>query len=207
MRIRRFQVDSSVKEYVLEQISAESGGFSAIAKLALRNLDLSKGHSFIILPDYLEPDRLSEFRFESSEVIDRSCSISLMAKIVKSFISNPRARVLLQDYYRNRSDPGWDHDEYKSWIVTHNDEIYWGLHGADLQEDELEGLISGASYWPFCAFFSLSSAFEPKTALADADLEEIVGGLVGIAVDAFDADSFVIWWREDLCPFPMSPIS
>ena len=57
---------------------------------------------------------------------------------------------------------------------------------------------------PYSAFFYTSNTSnDAPLNLIDDDLKRIALETVGIAVDAFDADSFLVWWREDLYPFPI----
>ena len=65
-------------------------------------------------------------------------------------------------------------------------------------------MIYGSLY-PYSAFFHTSTTnSDAPPNLAYDDLKRIALEVVGIAIDAFDADSFVVWWREDLYPFPLS---
>jgi hypothetical protein len=169
--------------------------------MVLKHHDFMRGSFFVVAPDSVDIDELSEFKWEISGV-DRRAAIHLLGKMTKAFISNPRASVLLQDFWHRPSDPVWEQFEHKDRAIAYKSEIYWGLQGSEIPDREIEELISHPSYWPFSAFFDISSSIEPKKVLTDADLEDLVSDLVGVAVDAFDANSFVIWWREDLGPFP-----
>jgi hypothetical protein len=74
---------------------------------------------------------------------------------------------------------------------------------ANLSDDEMGDLINYGSFWPFSAFFYVNGLSPTKSELNDADLQLIVNRLVGVAVGAFDDRSYLVWWRDDLWPFPL----
>ncbi len=132
----------------------------------------------------------------------------VLARLIKSFIQDPICAVLLQETQMNASDlPGF---EYATLATLYGDEIYWNVTGrelANVPDDEMLRIVWGASFYPFSAFFYGKKSESDKATLAYGDLEEIVNALVAVAVGAFDADSFLVWWRDDSRrPFPL-PIS
>ena len=87
-------------------------------------------------------------------------------------------------------------------MVTYGDEVYWRIAGAGLSEDDILNLLGAPVLpYPLCVFLHLANSADTKSELADPDLAEIVSRLVGVAVGAFDTDSFLLWWRDDLVPF------
>jgi hypothetical protein len=77
------------------------------------------------------------------------------------------------------------------------------MSGSELSQDDILGLLyEPVLPYPSSAFFYIAGISERKTQLKDSDLEHVVNTLVGVAVRAFDTESFLIWWREDLRPFP-----
>jgi hypothetical protein len=170
---------------------------------------VQKKHNFLIgnfliaAPDSVDVDQLSEFGNEIRGV-DHSAAIRLLAGVVKRFISNRNGTVLLQDFVNHVSDPHWEEYKFKDRATTYNSEVYWELKGRDAPESEIEELISDWSvYFPVSAFFGVSRSSERKKRLTEPDLEDLADNLIGVAVDVFDGDSFLIWWREDLQPFPL----
>jgi hypothetical protein len=76
------------------------------------------------------------------------------------------------------------------------------IAGAGLSEDDIMNLLGAPVLpYPLCVFLHLANSADAKSELNDPDLAEIVGRLVGVAVAAFDTDSFLLWWRDDLVPF------
>ena len=199
MNIRKFKTGILPRHHLVGQVSS---GLSTVATLALKYHDFVRGNFYVAAPEAIKIDQLSEFRSELFDA-DRSAAIQLHGKTIRDFISDPRASVVLQDFWHRLSDPVWEQLENKNRAIAYDGEIYWALQGSEIPDREIEELISGASYWPFCAFFYISSSSEPKKVLTNEDLQNLVQNLVGIAVDAFDANSFVIWWRDDLRPFPI----
>jgi hypothetical protein len=66
-----------------------------------------------------------------------------------------------------------------------------------------QGMIYGSPN-PYSAFFHTSSTnSDAPPNLTYDDLKRIALEIVGVAVDAFDADSFIVGWPEDLYPFPL----
>jgi hypothetical protein len=78
-----------------------------------------------------------------------------------------------------------------------------GLNDPQLDENQMELLLWG-SFYPDSAFFS-TSPVGPKKYERTYGRKNHGGDykLVGIAVDGFDAGSYIIWWREELTPFPL----
>jgi hypothetical protein len=113
-------------------------------------------------------------------------------------VQNAENRVLIQDYWQRRSDPHRAKDD--PLRVSYDEEPYWELHGSNISEAKIEECIGDASYWPWLLYFCKSRAGESKS-INDEDLEELAAHLVGVGVRALH-DSYVIWWRTDLEPFP-----
>jgi len=89
-------------------------------------------------------------------------------------------------------------------MVVYGEEVYWKLK-EPVKESEFESVMDRGSFWPYSAFFcaSLTNKETPSN-LSQYDLRQIASEVIGVAVDAFDAESFVLWWREDLHPFPLA---
>ncbi len=131
-----------------------------------------------------------------------------VARVIKSFLSDPDSVVLMQETQLQIADRFSTLVSYKDvqWnlLVSYKDELYWAVAGpelATLSDEQMFTLLKSPSTNPFSAFFYLGTVPPSKT-LTDGDLDQILTRLVGIAVDALDFESFLLWWREDLRPFP-----
>jgi hypothetical protein len=204
MKLQKFNDDSHARAYLLGKLSF---GYKVVAALIGKVPNLAAGTLSVILPDSVKADEILEFRWELPEA-DHTAAIGVLAELVKRFISNSGRTVLLHDHTNAPSDPGWETYKFAKRAVLYNNELCWELKGTDISPAEITELLSDwSSYSPVSAFFCASSPSEQKNDLTTADMTLLADNLVGVTVDAFDADSFVIWWREDLCPFPMSQIS
>ncbi|HEY6418988.1 MAG TPA: hypothetical protein VIX59_08295 [Candidatus Binataceae bacterium] len=199
MKIQKLRDVSRARDYVMGHIPF---GFKVVARLTQNRSNFERGSFFVISPDTVDAESLANLGW-SIPMVDRSVAIQLLGKVVKGFISNENNAVLLHDFASAVSDPGWDEYKYKDRATTYQGEICWVLKGPDTSDHEIEELISDwSSYFPVSGFFSAASAPERKKVLTDADLEELARNLIGVVVDIFDGDSFALWWREDLRPFP-----
>ena len=88
-------------------------------------------------------------------------------------------------------------------MTTYNDELYWVISGTDLLESDILALLGQPILpYPSSAFFYAVESQNQKSHFKESDLEHVANSLLGVAVRAFDTRSFLIWWREDLRPFP-----
>lgn len=199
MKVQKLLDGSQARKYLLYRLSP---GYQVATKLLQKRGDFALGSFFVVVPDSVDADQLSDFGSEIPGV-DPSDATQILSKIVKRFTRNPNCTVLLHDFVNSASDPGWKEYEYKDRATFYNDELCWELKGPDSPQSEIEELISHwSAYFPVSAFLCASSLSGRKEHLADADLEDMANNLIAVAVDIFDGDSFAIWWREDLIPFP-----
>ncbi len=199
MKVQKVRDGANARKYLLHQLSP---GYEILTKLPKKIGDFALGSFFVILPDSVDANQLSDF---GSEIpgLDWSVTTQLLGKIVKRFTRNPNCTVLLDDHTHSVSDPGWEEYKYKDRATFYDNELCWELKGPDSPQNEIDDLIwDWLSFFPVSAFFCVSSSSERKKHLTDADVEDLAENLIGVAVDAFDGNSFVIWWREDLIPFP-----
>ena len=132
---------------------------------------------------------------------------AIFARLIKSYIRHDRCGVILQDTETSVNYPYFAKLQYKRLAKTFDEEVYWSVAEtklADLSDDEMGTVINYASFWPFSGFFYTDVPLE-KSALTNADFQSIMRQLVGIAVGAFDDRSYLVWWRDDLLPFPGQP--
>jgi len=200
MKVQKLRNGSHARKYMLYRLSHS---YEIAAKLLQKTGDFALGSFFVVVPDCVEADQLSDFGSEIPGV-DSSVATQILGKIAGRFIRNPNRTVLLHDFIHSISDPGWDEYKYKDRATFYVDELCWELKGPDTSKDEIEELIlDWSSSFPVFAFFCVSPSTDRKTHLADIDLEYMANNLIAVVLDAFDGNSFVIWWREDLLPFPI----
>jgi hypothetical protein len=204
MHVRKI-ADSGVPiEYLLHRISPD---LNALAGQVWKKHHFTEGNFFVVAPDSVDVDRLLKFEIWIPDV-DHSAAVQLLAKVIKEFTTSLNCTALLYDFINRVSDPDWEEYKFKDLATTYNSEVYWELKGPDTSEDEVEELISDwSSYFPVSAFFCGSPSPDRKKSLTERDFEYLANNLIGVAVDAFDGDSFLIWWREDLQPFPTIEIA
>lgn len=197
MNVRKIGDGTFARKYLRDCLSHE---WSTLTSLAYKKYSFANGAFFIIAPDSADVDQLTAFGSEIRDV-DHSDAVRLFASIVKRFIDNRNCTVLLRDFRSRPSDPDWEEYEFKDRAAIYNDEVYWEARGPDTSQDEVERLVSDwCSYFPVRAFFCVSQSSERKNCLAEIDFENLADNLVGVAVDTFDGDSLLIWWRDDLQP-------
>jgi hypothetical protein len=188
----------------LVHLEKELAEGSSLAKLVLRKTNFAEGKFFAGIPDRVDQSQL-DF---SSSIGGLGREPWVFANAIKSFIDGPHHYVLLEDTIPMHSDPSQEDGPYRARMTIHGQEKFWNLSGPGLSEDDVFGLLGMPILpYPSFAFFYLGETSEPRSQLRDSDLELIVNTLVGVAVRAFDTQSFLIWWREDLQPFPRAETS
>lgn len=198
MAIQEIRHPSLAQEYMVDELSAGT----TLAGLVLKGTDFSRGSFRVAMPTTVRQDKVLDFR--QSLRLDRDEEMTL-ARIIKYFIRDPKAAVLLQDTQKSISDPGLAHLKNKELMIPFEAEYYWTIAGRGLSEisdTKMLEIVYSASYYPFSAFFYFDDVTIGRQSLEHDDLTHVVTNLVGIAVGAFDDRSFLIWWRDDLCLFP-----
>jgi hypothetical protein len=153
------------------------------------------------MPDTV--DQTQAFDFKSAILGMHGDEEMMVARLTKSFISDPNCGVLVQDTQLQKSDGLLTQNE-ENLVVSYKGELYWKVAGPDLahvSDEQIVSLLKNPSTNPFSAFFYVGTRRVSKT-LTYGDLERIVIELVGVAVDALDFESLLLWWRDDLRQFP-----
>ena len=191
-------------EYVKDQLSRGT----TLSRWVQRSVDLSRGTIRIAMPEGTEVTQALDFRFHTFPL--GQSGERDFARLVRSFIGDPKNAILLQDTELSISDPEFATNlPYPSLAVSvsYQKEVYWAVSGGELAQfpdDKMLDVINQASFWPFSAFFYINGISKTKGELEDSDLQLIVKHLVGVAVGAFDDRSYLVWWRDDLRPFPLA---
>jgi hypothetical protein len=171
---------------------------TTLAKLVLDRIDFSQGRYFAWTPSTTDQTKISDFRW--SVRLSPDAEQRDFARFVKAFTRNSNRAVIIQDIV---SDNIYEDDEFRHLAIRYNGELYWRIEG-DLSEDDILLLIRGPVLpYPWTGFFYSRDSLGLKAQLKDADLHDIVRNLFGVAVGAFDADSFLMWWdnRFELPPY------
>lgn len=198
MAVQEITHPSLAQKYMVDELSAGT----TLAGLVLKGTDFTRGSFRVAMPATVEQDKVLNFR--QSLRLDRDEEMTL-ARLIKCFIWDPKSAVLLQDTQKSISDPGLANLKNKELMIPFDAEFYWTIADRGLSEipdAKMLEIVYSASYYPFSAFFYFDDVTIGKQSLRQDDLTHVVTNLVGVAVGAFDDRSFLIWWRDDLCPFP-----
>jgi hypothetical protein len=179
----------------LEHLRYELSRGGVLAKLVVSKTDFALGNCFAAIPEAVDQTKLN-FRWWIPGLPDEPMDF---AKLIRSFIDDPVCVVLVEDI---EPFPVEEDSPYKMRAMRYDTELYWRIHDSDLSEADILDILTEPNPNPSSAFFSVAWSAEHETQLTDSDLQRAANTLVGVAVRAFDGDSFLIWWREDLRPFP-----
>jgi hypothetical protein len=185
-----------------EHLRKELSEGATLAELTLKRTSFGPGAYFGVIP---ENKNQSDLNFGWG-ISRPSGEPIVFAKMVRSFIDDPDCVVLVEDI-DPFSNPFADEEDapYRTRALTYNGEVYWNISGSDLSENDILELLNQPFPYPSSIFFSTVRSSELEIQLKDSDLWRITDNLVGVAVRAFDGDSFLIWWNENLRPFPAYP--
>ncbi len=185
---------SKAREYLAEQLAEGT----TLARLVLRRTDFSQGRYRAGMPEGVDQAEINfHWSLRGLRGEDR-----VFARIIKRFIEEAGGVAQVADTETRNSQGDLESYAYRHRMVTYGDEVYWRIGGAGLSEDDIVNLLGAPVLpYPLCVFLHLANCADTKGELNDADLEQIVRRLVGVAVAAFDTDSFLLWWRDDLVPF------
>ncbi len=199
MKIERVKDGLHAERYM----RGELADGTTLAHLVLERTAFSKGRFRVAIPKRLDGRQAAEFRQETFHV-DGDEPIAL-ARLIKAFIGAPGHAVMIQDTQASLSDPWLSRCEYRELAKAYDGEVYWAVEGealARVSDEEMLSVINCASFYPFSCFFYISSSGGSEEFTA-SELDRVAERLVGIAVGAFDERSFLMWWRDDLVPFPL----
>jgi len=179
----------------------ELKGGTSVAARAKAALDFKQGRFLVALPEGTDSAALQDFA-QSGYLRFGYRGMPTLARLAKAFAIEYRGAVLLQDTQASPGEHWLNTYKYRSHVVRFSHEIYWQISNPDMSDEDMVGLLNSASLYPFTAFFYISEGLSGKTELQDADLDRVVSGISGIAVGAFDEESFLLWWKDRL-PLPV----
>ena len=171
------------------------GGTTLSAKVSAK-IQLSLGKIFLITPEGLDVVGVQNWPWDPGHLSSREAN-SILSRTIHRYLSRSGNRVLIQDFEATRSDPSFEDDPLR---IFYGEELYWELQSPAISEDKIGDCVNDASYWPWIGYFAKARISEGRD-IEIEDLEEAASQLVGVAIQALH-DSYLVWWRTDLEPFP-----
>lgn len=185
--------EQSLAEFVRQEIGI---GYTALSRVISHTIELSHGRFFLVMPDGLVPERVEHWNWDPGHFKGQIAD-AILGRLIEAYLRASGNRVLIQDFEEKTSDPHFEDDPL---LAFYGEEPYWELHRSDISQAKIQECIGNASYWPWLGYFCKTRARADKF-LTDNDLHEVAAHLIGVGVQALH-DSYVIWWRTDLEPFP-----
>jgi hypothetical protein len=183
-----------------EYFSRELAAGNSLSKLVCTEVDLSRGRLFVGLPNSVDPATLEDFEWGGLRVGPISYK-ELLARIAIAFITDPGRVVLIQDMFSTKRDLLDTDYRYRKYSITYREEVYMLLANPDIPEDDLMSVMACGSPYPYSVFYGAAGSWVETFDISDKELNDLVNGLTGIAVGAFDDASFLMWWSAD-SPIP-----
>jgi hypothetical protein len=194
--LQRITEPKAALAYIKGQLAQGMG----LAKMILQRTDLELGHVFVEMRDAWTPD-IADFDVECVRLSRDEKRV--LAILAKTFLERSDFSVLIQDWDLSYSSkfPDMDEEEVRNLVVNGRD-VYWRISHGSYTDDQLEKFIWGPTPYPLTVFFYRSPGDNRRPQLSSGDLERIHNELVGFAVGAFDARSFLRWWDTERMPLP-----
>jgi hypothetical protein len=194
LSLKIFDVSHNVraKEYVLRELAAGN----SLSKRVCKEVDLSRGRLFVGLPNGVDLATLDDFDWGGLRVGPVTYK-EYLARIAAAFIADPGHFVLIQDTFTLGDDLPTSGYRYQAYGIAYGNEVYWLLTNPEISDDDLLAVICSGSPYPYAVFFCSAGTPSGKLKINELGLDEIVPTITGIAVGAFDEDSFLLWWSAD----------
>lgn len=190
-----------IEDYLLDQLRG-----TAVREKVREKLDTREGRFFAILPEGARAESIDDWD-HCSPVDGLGYPVDtkpLLLDVVKRFIRlDSRSRVLGQRDGDSAEDPAPHSGRNR---VVSNGVPGCELRGSDVSDEEIDEMWNLTGSFPTVLFFYRSDSAK-RTALEDRAVDEIAKNLIGMAVGVFLDDSYVIWWRTDLVPFPSGALA
>lgn len=194
MSMQEISDAAKASSYLAEQLRQGT----TLAKLVLERTDFSRGRYLAAIPEGCDQARIN-FHWSMAGLQDEERGFAM---VVKAFVRSTGGGALVADTENRESQGSLEGYPYRDRMVTYLDEVYWRIDSMSLPEETIIDLLGAPVLpYPLCVFLYLPIPGGTKSQLSSGDLTEIVDGLVTVAVAAFDTDSYLLWWRDDLIPF------
>jgi len=192
---------ATLNQYIARQVAI---GYTALSDIVSRTFRVESGRCCLIMPENLDLEERERRALERIEGWNEDpgrvkwrLADAILARHIKNYLSRARSRVMIQDFEGRRTDSSFTDNPLRSFYGEH---LLWELQGPGVAEDKSDEYIGEASCWPWICYFCKERPRDCRD-LTDEDLEEVARTLVGIGLQALH-DSYLIWWRTDLEPFP-----
>ncbi len=190
-------------EYLLEQLTG-----SFVREKVRERIDILKGSFFAILPDDAQPEMIDDWEHSCPEdglgyPLNPN---TLLDDAVGRFLRLDRQSKVVSPAYALWI-PGQPDDDSERNLVISNGMPGTEPSGPSGSQAEINDLPPHTALYPgFILYFYRSNS--PKRAtLDDRDVDVLAENLVGLAVDALDFETFLVWWRTDLVQFPGAAVA
>jgi gamma-glutamylcyclotransferase (GGCT)/AIG2-like uncharacterized protein YtfP len=194
--------ERSLADFVRGELA---GGATELSQIVSARTEISLGKLFLITTEALVAARVQHWNW-SIDGLKEKVANSVLGHVIIGYLRSSGNRVLIQDFETRSSDPPFKSSDppFKDDPLRafYGEELFWELQNPDVTEEKIRACITGASYWPWLGYFCKKRAGTSRF-LTDNDFEEVADQLVGVAVQTLH-DSYVIWWRTDLEPFPVA---
>lgn len=189
--------------YLLGQLEG-----SFVREKVREKIDTRKGRFFVILPDDAQPEMIGDWKYSCSEdrlgyplnpntLLDDAAGRFLRLD-GQSKVAGPAYAVWV---------PGQPDDDSNRNLVISNEMPGREHSGPSASQAETNDLPLRTALCPLFVLYFYRSNSPKRATLDDGDVDELAENLVGLAVDALDLDTFLVWWRTDLVQFPGAAVA
>lgn len=196
-------MDDYAKRYVKDTIN----GNSILDKISDIN-DYFQGCLYALLPNIFRDIAVNKFEVSTSyytgtagQLVCRNESIDHLSWAICHYLSQSNNNIVLAECCGAEPDDPWIVRRKELDFFLYGSELYFYCHGPGATMDEIKHMIKLADmneHLPVIfSKFAAASRCKRGDVLQDTDVAEILANLSLLAIEAFDGEAFLYYFRDE----------
>jgi hypothetical protein len=183
-------------ESAIEYLKDNLEGTNALSSEVMNVIHFNKGNFFTFLPSSTEAHNINDFRYGWSEKIGIR---SLIGLFLLNIIKNDSQLTCIFDDFNNDFRIGYEDELFLSHGLSFGKEIYYAITAKTASLPIIEKCVrySISGTWHSLCVLTKSDLKKDTKTLNLEEIKDICSQAVAILVGAYDAQSYVIWAKDD----------